>query len=93
MPKQIILSKCPDYNKLLRLLWILVLDANNLYGYAMRLPVPTGGFVWVDVTERDNWTEFIIQQQDEQEEGYLIEVDLDYPEELHYIHDNYPSAP
>ena len=60
--------QCPDYNSLLQLLWILYMDANNLYGYAMRLPLPIGCFVWVDVTERDNWTEFIIQQHDEQGE-------------------------
>ena len=30
--------QCPDYNPLLQPLWILYMDANNLYGYAMRLP-------------------------------------------------------
>ena len=69
------------------------MDANNLYGYAMRQYLPTGGFEWVDVTERENWAEFILQQQDEQEEGYFLEVDPDYPKELHDIHDNYPRGP
>ena len=59
----------------------------------MRQYLPTGGFKWVPVEERENWAEFILQQQDEQEEGYFLEVDLDYPEELHNIHDNYPCAP
>ena len=84
---------CPDYNPMLQLLWILYIDANNLYGYAMRRPLPTVGFVWVDVTERENRAEFILQQQDEQEDGYFLEVDLEYPEELHDTHDNYPCAP
>ena len=69
------------------------MDANNLYGYAMRQYLPTGGFVWVDVTERENWVGFIVQQKDEQEEGYFLEVDLEYPEELHDTHNNYPCAP
>ena len=69
------------------------MDANNLYGYAMRQYLPTGGFEWVDVTERENWAEFILQQQDEQEEGYFLEVDLEYPKELHDTHDNYPCGP
>ena len=33
----------------------------------MRQYLPTGGFVWVDVTEKDNWVGFFLQQQDEQE--------------------------
>ena len=85
--------ECPDYDPKLPLSWILVMDANNLYGFAMRQYLPTGGFKWVPVEERENWAEFILQQQDEQEEGYFLEVDLDYPEELHNLHDNYPCAP
>ena len=55
--------------------------------------MPTGGFEWIDVTEREKWAEFILQQHDEQEEGYMLEVDLEYPDELHDIHDNFPCAP
>ena len=57
----------------------------------MSLFLPTGGFEWVK--SKDNWEEFILQQEDEQEEGYFLEVDLDYPTELHDAHDNYPCAP
>ena len=60
--------QCPNYNPMLQLMWILYMDAYNLYGYAMRQYLPTGGFEWVDVTEKENWVEFILQQQDEQEE-------------------------
>ena len=35
----------------------------------------------------------LVQQQDEQEEGYFLEVDLEYPKELHDTHDNYPCGP
>ena len=34
-----------------------------------------------------------MNQQDEQEDGYFLEVDLEYPEELHDLHNNYPCAP
>ena len=69
------------------------MDANYLYGYAMRQFLPTGGFKWMDAEVIENWTEFIINQKDEQEVGYFLEVDLEYPEELHNTHNNYPCAP
>ena len=36
---------------------------------------------------------FILAQKDEEEDGYFLEVDLEYPEELHGEHDEYPLAP
>ena len=57
--------------------------------------LPTGGFEW-DKMETDcpeYWTQFIQGQQDEQDEGYIVEVDLEYPSELHDKHDNFPLAP
>ena len=30
---------------------------------------------------------------DKQEEGYFLKVDLEYPEDLHDLHDTYPCAP
>ena len=68
-------------------------DACNLYGYAMRLPLPIRDFVWVEVSSIEDWADFIVKQGDEQEEGYFLEVDLEYPEELHDLHDTYPYAP
>ena len=81
------------YSSKLPFNWILYVDANNLYGWAMLQYLPTGGFEWVDVTERENWAEFILQQKDEQDVGYMLEVDLEYPDELHDSHDNFPCAP
>ena len=81
------------YNSNLPFNWILYVDANNLYGWAMLQYLPTGGFEWVDVTERENWGEFILQQEDESPVGYMLEVDLEYPDELHDSHDNFPCAP
>ena len=72
---------------------ILYMDANNLYGWAMSQYLPTGGFKWVDVSTKEDWADFILKQGDEQDEGYFLEVDLEYPEELHDFHDTYPCAP
>ena len=69
------------------------MDANNLYGCAMSQYLPTGGFDWMDVSTKEDQTDFILKQKDEQEEGYFLEVDLEYPENLHDLHDTYPCAP
>ena len=70
---------------------ILYLDANNLYGWAMSQPLPTGGFQWVD--DCDRLTKTIIEHPADSREGYILEVDLEYPGELHAAHNAYPLAP
>ena len=47
----------------------------------------------VNVTDSANLADFILKLGDEQEEGYFLEVCLEYPEELHVFCDTYPSAP
>ena len=59
------------------------LDANNLYGWAMMKPLPVGDFHWMTGDELENWMEF----------PCVLEVDLEYPEELHDFHNDYPLAP
>jgi hypothetical protein len=75
--------------------YIKLVDCNNQYGDAMRQFLPTHGFEWLVLhTESPEfWTEFVMKQYDEQEDGYIFEVDLEYPEELHDAHDNFPLAP
>ena len=59
------------------------LDANNLYGWAMMKPLPVGDFHWMTEYELERWREF----------PCVLEVDLEYPEELHDFHNDYPLAP
>ena len=65
------------------------------YGHAMMQYLPTGGFEWVhlDTTSPEYWTKFVNEQQDQQDLGYFFDVDLEYPKELHDLHDAYPLAP
>ena len=49
--------------------------------------------MWVEVSSIEDWADFTLKQGDEQEIGYILEVDLEYPEELHDLHDTYPCAP
>ncbi|KAK3796762.1 hypothetical protein RRG08_045769 [Elysia crispata] len=70
---------------------ILYLDANNLYGWAMSQPLPTGGFRWVEDCTALAGT--IQDQPADGPEGFILEVDLEYPQELHDRHNAYPLAP
>ena len=63
------------------------LDANNLYGWAMSQPMPTGGFQWV------NYTDQILETPATANHGFILEVDLAYPPALHADHNDYPLAP
>ena len=73
--------------------YIFMVDCNNQYGWAMSQYLPTGGFKWMDEKSLVEWVEFIKSQEDEQGQGYFLEVDLEYPEELHDAHDTFPCAP
>ena len=67
---------------------ILYLDANNLYGWAMSQALPTGGFKWVE--DCNGLAASIGEHPADSPEGYILEVDLEYPEELHVAHNAYP---
>ena len=63
--------------------FISYLDANNLSGRAMSKQLPTSGFKWMTGNELDDWKHL----------SCFLEVDLDYPEDLHDLHNDYPLAP
>jgi len=67
--------------------FITYLDANNLYGWAMSQPLPTHGFEWMSDEELENWRNM------PNGKGCILEVDLEYPKELHDLHNDYPLAP
>nr|DAC81291.1 TPA_asm: PolB [Ladona dragonfly adintovirus] len=67
--------------------YIIYLDANNLYGWALSAPLPSSGFRWVDCPED------IENISDESPKGYILEVDLEYPRILHDKHNDLPLCP
>ena len=71
------------YDPKKHLITIVYLDACNLYRWTMCEYLPTGGFMWVEVSSITDWTQFILNQKDDQDGGYILEVDLKYPEYLH----------
>ena len=54
--------------------YIMYLDANNLYGWAMSQYLPTGGFKWL--TEKQINKINLAQYNEDSNKGLLIEVDL-----------------
>jgi len=70
-------------------IYILYFDANNLYGWAMSVPLPVGGFKWMDENELKKWRE----SSDQEGRGCFLEVNLKYPKKLHKLHNDYPLAP
>ena len=49
----------------------------------MSMKLPTHGFKWMNKYELNNWENY----------SCILEVDLEYPEELHDLHNDYPLAP
>ena len=60
---------------------IMYYDANNLYGWEMSQQLPYYGCKWVD------------KPPTEPGKGCILEVELEYPAELHELHNDYPLAP
>ena len=69
--------------------YIPYLDANNLYGWAMSQKLPTGDFRWIPSPEYINLDSY----DENSAKGLILEVDLEYPPELHRLHNDYPLAP
>ena len=68
--------------------YISHLDMNNLYGKGMSSYVPYGGFKWLK--NIDNFDVNSISEKSAV--GHSLEVHVEYPEELHYLHNDYPFA-
>ncbi|CAB4402109.1 unnamed protein product [Rhizophagus irregularis] len=82
-----------DMNKLKS--FLLYLDANNLYGWAMMQYLPTGNFRWIrDEQKLTSLRDEIISNEMENDipEDYILKVKLAYPQELHPSHTDYPLA-
>ena len=68
----------------------MYLDADNLYGWAMSQCLPNDKFKWC--TEIEIRKINLAKHTEGSEKGLILEVDLEYPDELHEIDDDYPLA-
>ena len=78
------------YDKKASSKYIMYLDANNLYGWAMSQYLPTGGFRWLTECQIDKID--LAKYKEDSNKGIILEVDLEYPKELHNLHNDYPLA-
>ena len=72
--------------------YIMYFDANNLYGSSMSEKLPTHGFKWLSSGEMENLFNNQVVQVWEKT-PCILEVDLEYPENLHDLHNDYPFCP
>ena len=50
--------------------------------------LPVSGFYWVDIS-----IDQVLATPDCNNEGYVVEADIQYPDQLRNIHSDYPLAP
>ena len=81
-----------DFNKTEPSKYLMYVDANNLYGCAMSEKLPVHSFKWMSNKEIENiFNNRIVQVWEKT--PCILEVDLEYPEKLHDLHNDYPLCP
>ena len=68
---------------------ISYLDMNDLYGWKMSEYLPYGGFKCLKNIDKFD----IMLINDKSPIGYFLKVDLEYPDELHELHNDFQLAP
>ncbi|XP_024883502.1 uncharacterized protein LOC112462123, partial [Temnothorax curvispinosus] len=69
--------------------YLMYYDVNNLYGWAMSESLPYANFQWLDDPENFDATTV----PTDSDVGYILEVDLEYPRDLHDAHADLPLCP
>ena len=85
--------KCMEYydSSSKESIYISYLDANSLFGQATSQYLPYGGFKWLNQKEISDF--YLNSISENSSIGYILEVDLEYPSQLHDLHKDYPLAP
>ena len=83
-----------NYDKNIISSYLMYLDANNLYGWAMSQKLPVNGFKWVEKSRLSRFNERFIKNYNENSDiGYFLEVDVEYPKKLFSSHKDLPFLP
>ena len=65
------------------------MDVNDLYGWAVSQKLPVNNFQWIKDTSKLK-VDFIRNYNKESDERYFLEVDVQYVEKLHEVHNDLP---
>ena len=81
-----------DYDKYKESSYLKHWDASKLYGWSMSQMLPVDKFEWIKDTFQFNEA-FIKRYNEESDEGYFLEVNVQYPEKLHELRNDLPFLP
>ena len=81
-----------NYDKNIKSSYLMYLDANNLFGWAMSKKLPLHGFKWENDLSRFN-ENFIKTYNGNSGVVYFLEVDIEYPKQLWSLHKDLPFLP
>ena len=82
-----------SYEQYKEIVFIVYLDANNLYCWAMIQYLPYGGLSKKEVDKFYLNSMELDSIGENNSIGYILEVNLEYPDELHNLLNDYPLAP
>ena len=81
-----------NYDKNKESSFLMYVDANNLYGWAMSKKLPVDGFKWLGDLSMFN-EDFVKSYDEEDDVCYLLVVDIEYPKTLRMLHSDLPFLP
>ena len=82
---------CAEFDERQPISHILSFHVNNLYGMSLSQALPTDHFRWMTSDELKEFNAHAVPENGKR--GYFVEVDLEYPQELHDVHNEFPLAP
>ena len=78
-----------DYDPKKPSTFISYLDMNYLYGWAMSEYLPYEGFKWIENVDKFD----VMSINKKSLIGYLLEVEFEFADKIHELHNDYPLAP
>ena len=80
-----------NYNNNEESSYIQYLHATNLYGWAMSKELAVNGFKWLNSDKINEINEDFMKNYNENDnKGYVLEVDVKYTKRLHELHSDLP---